>query len=600
MMNIPFGKTQKIRKIKTPKLIPIKSYIPTKDELFYDGINIVELKKRIYDKYEIDNIEIFKNDNIFLNGQLYNHDKIEILLLPKLKSKKEVVLSNNTCMHIQDFKLADNLALESGSIAPDFADWVMVTSCATEFVTNELLKTSDIVSQMRMVDIVRTSLDAAVDRFSKDMKIDRHAFHVIFKGGNVMRFIVSNLMAQNQSLFAYINEQYMNVFKPSDLDFGITFDDNFFKQKKLSVDDIHVFSEYVEKELVSLRDKLTDNAEENFPLLNMSYDVSQELLKNVFVEMNDNVTKHNTEITSKEKEGQMLPQITHVSTLSLNFPSNYPGDQLNAPSVRKDMQIQFSNEEKAIKAITENNKFEPKRIVCESRLPPRPLFISRNESLFFARNEKELIHFDLVRMKLAFSLTTVDKNNKESIKRIGGEVIDVSIPHMDVASKNFPQFTTLSKNRVVKTYQTYTLKTLQDTYSIESYSISGLIYDLIRVIFLEIEKPWSDSKYEKRLTRIMGLLLCEAIEERSYKIPNDFLIELMEITVTGSSNAPENTIWKLVQTELDRVRSLKLSNDDKEKLKNMFDKLMWAVQTNIKLLMLDEKSYSPYNRTLVR
>merc|ERR1711871_1554981 len=91
-------------------------------------------------------------------------------------------------------------------------------------------------------------------------------------------------------------------------------------------------------------------------------------------------------------------------------------------------------------------------------------------------------------------------------------------------------------------------------YSVESYSIHGLIYDLTRILFIEPLAPWEDNKYEKRLRRLMALLLCEALIERSNGFDKQALDLLMNGLIENDGfPPPPGTIWKFI---IDKVQSV--------------------------------------------
>ena len=81
---------------------------------------------------------------------------------------------------------------------------------------------------------------------------------------------------------------------------------------------------------------------------------------------------------------------------------------------------------------------------------------------------------------------------------IGGELIDVSIPHKnDDSSLHF--YKTMNKN-----ITTYTIKSIgTEPFVFKAYTFQYLIDDIERMLFIEQVYPWIDVKYGKRIVRLM-------------------------------------------------------------------------------------------------
>lgn len=244
--------------------------------------------------------------------------------------------------------------------------------------------------------------------------------------------------------------------------------------------------------------------------------------------------------------------------------------------------------------------------VCESKDPAQTLYVSRNESLIFAREgdvyKYDTLHFDLVRIKLCFELVLEDG----TIKKIGGEVVDLSISQPDGVDQTPPQFKSLSNGSYTQIYQTYNLQTPIDVYSIDSYSLPGLIYDIVRILFIEIANPWDDKKYKKRIKRIMGLLLCEAFMEQSHGVPTQILTGLMRclIDVHAYRRACQDTnchwiketIWIFVGSHIHEVLH-KTDAAHSAQLNEFAHILETLVVTNIDILQTTPPPLDVYTQT---
>ncbi len=265
---------------------------------------------------------------------------------------------------------------------------------------------------------------------------------------------------------------------------------------------------------------------------------------------------------------------------------------------RPDMEIIFNNENEDINNIKQG--FDQKNVsICQHSDETNSFYVTNNKSLYFARDESltTFLHFDLVRIKLAFKLHLED-NLKKSSKLIGGEVIDLSIQHIDAANQSPPIFETLQERKESNKYVTYSITTTKgNIYSIESYSIHGLIYDLTRILFIEPKAPWEDDKYEKRLRRLMALLLCEALIERSNGFDKQALDLLMNSLNEGDEfYPPPNTIWELV---INKVKSVYDAFADDPNIVKFKETMSTLVRVNCELIDMNEQlKENLYSRVL--
>jgi hypothetical protein len=497
------------------------------------------------------------------------------------------------CVRIDDAEIATSHAHFMRN-RPDFKMWAPITACATDFVTSRLLESDDVFKQMRLVTIVRDAFAADVEAFRREHSLRPSQLHFIFKGGNVMRFVLTSMMLQHPNLAADVSSFYMDVFKPSDLDFGIVIDTD--AGRGPSVAAVHALSARLARSMVELRARLMAEPDEVFPLLTQSQPAIDAELARVHEQMRAKVDAHNK---ATPPDGVRLPAIMQVVGAGASSPK-IVAERLGDAATRRDMTITFEDERDALARIRADRDADPPRVVCEAPADGQRLFVSRNESLlFYAGGGDQLVHFDLVRMKLAFSLRTRDLDGTLATKHVGGEVIDLSVTHTDGGSNAAPRFERLegSALRPAEPYVRYELWTVDGIkYGVDSYSISGLIADIVRILFLEPEYPWLDAKYAKRLARIMGLLLCEALHERNAGMPSERLTEAMRACVTGAPRLADGSVWALVQRQVDRMRALAPTMVE---ARTLLDDLTYLMEGNLELLRTEEEGYAPYRMLVV-
>jgi hypothetical protein len=402
------------------------------------------------------------------------------------------------------------------------------------------------------------------------MGIDSKHVHFIFKGGNVMRFVMMNMMRKASKIKEKVEKNYMDVFKPSDLDFGIVFDFNYISSG-LNSEKVHELTDLLETKMLELRDLMMEGHELFLPGIMKSETLLHDILMRYFVQVQETIQKNN-----QSEDTFQLPVIKSIESLGVGNAAN----SSNYLTDRGDLDIYFKNEPENIQHLKMRENEKVTRTICESELK-NALYVSKNKSLFFMRDEDVFLHFDLLRIKLVFKL-----HSDNSTKLIGGEIIDLSVQHPGAAEQKPPIFTRYGRYSSSYSYETYSVQTSKNKYSVESYNLHGLIFDIVRILFIEQFSPWKDSKYEKRLKRLMGLLLCEAVVELSHGVSLKKVTELMKMCTDPSpspvSSDTEETIWTFVHSYIQRI-DMNFGGGD-EVMKIFRNILVTYTNLNIKLL----------------
>ena len=118
------------------------------------------------------------------------------------------------------------------------------------------------------------------------------------------------------------------------------------------------------------------------------------------------------------------------------------------------------------------------------------------------KNEEIISEFCLQRLKIKFIIYYL-KNNDDNIYNLPvyGELVDIVILKQNTLSlRHF--YDNIENPRIKE----YTLYNYNDLYYY-SYTINGHIDDLLYILFTVSPYPWSDNKYEKRLKRLIFLLI---------------------------------------------------------------------------------------------
>lgn len=135
------------------------------------------------------------------------------------------------------------------------------------------------------------------------------------------------------------------------------------------------------------------------------------------------------------------------------------------------------------------------------------IYVSSNTNLYF--NNK---HFNLVRIKLNAQVVFVRHSNSNDFvridevfgKKLSGELLDVSIQFHDSNDVVAAEFDEAYEKMPIPLAENQTK--YGSACQLYAYKWSYMYKDLERMLFFESTKPWDDSKYEKRLRRVIAIL----------------------------------------------------------------------------------------------
>lgn len=160
------------------------------------------------------------------------------------------------------------------------------------------------------------------------------------------------------------------------------------------------------------------------------------------------------------------------------------------------------------------------------------------------KGDRYLIKFNLIRTKINFNFVIETKRGGVRGFNIGGELIDISIPHRD------DNKSTHFYHEYKKHVQMYKLSYPQKPdFLFRSYKYTYLISDLEYILFIYVDLPWEDNKYLKRINRLFYLYVIDMF----IKLPDvgklkKFLISLMDNVFTHNVPSDIQIIQKNIRT----------------------------------------------------
>lgn len=344
---------------------------------------------------------------------------------------------------------------------------------ATDLVVNEFFKTEDTL--YRFLTYVYTTFEKALDIYRRERSANGQPIRpdqlfFLYKGGNILRIVSREFLLElPSSATKEIAEFYSQFFKRSDADFSIYIDPQ--------LDDY----DEIYHEITLLAYLVQDQMRTHF----------QQNLTDYF-----NIFQYNSDYQSQV----LQPYLDEFNKVGNDEFVNFRiGDAI---AVQKPPPFRYrANPDTTIRFINEDEDWmlpvrEAAIGVIKMPQPGQLMTITHNNSLDFPGGTADIRQrFNLTRTKFIFTLL---KNTGET-QNVGGELIDVSIPHR--ADSKIQHFFDHMDRDVVR----YTLRSGETELPFNAYSLHYLTFDLEDVLFNQKYYPWLDKKYEKRINRLMYL-----------------------------------------------------------------------------------------------
>ena len=333
---------------------------------------------------------------------------------------------------------------------------------STDIVVNEFFSTKETL--YRFMNIVYNNFRQALTIYRKKRNIPKRKLFFLYKGGNVLRIVSSEFLLElPSSATRELGKFYSQFFKRSDADFSIYLDP--------SIKNYDII--YHELSLLSY--------------------LLQDRIRIIF--LSDPTRYFDFYRYNKEYQRQLLESYLSEYNKQEGFENEFYNLAVGKVSVYDDNIYGLSNPDATLEFVDENHTLEVRKIANAMIKNSRSIMvITHNNSLDFTLN-KIRTKFNLTRTKIVFTLFRRDNTSLN----VGGELIDVSIPHKD----NFGHshfFEDLNKN-----VTTYKLSYKDCELSFKSSSLSYLSKDLEGILFIQREFPWLDNKYGKRINRLFYL-----------------------------------------------------------------------------------------------
>jgi len=350
-------------------------------------------------------------------------------------------------------------------------------SVATDFVVNEFFKTEDTL--YRFLTVVYDAFENALGIYRKAHKnIRPNQLFFLYKGGNILRIVSREFLLElPSSATKEIAEFYSPFFQRSDADFSIYIDPQL-KNYDQIYHEITLLAYLVQDKL---RHYFDDELMLFFNFFQYNRRYQSDIMIPYLVKFNEALAEHPDSAVASDKFVNFgIGDARALQGLhSFDYKAN-PDTTIRFININEDWQLPVRKA-----AIG----------VIQPAQPGQIMTITHNDALDFSGGGTVRIRFNLTRTKFIFTLL------KESgqTQNVGGELIDVSIPHR--RDSNTQHFFDHIRENVVR----YHLRSGDQEFPFNSYSIAYLSNDLENILFNQRDFPWLDKKYKKRINRLMYL-----------------------------------------------------------------------------------------------
>lgn len=223
-------------------------------------------------------------------------------------------------------------------------------------------------------------------------------------------------------------------------------------------------------------------------------------------------------------------------------------------------------------------------------------YITFNEALEFIGDDR-IVKFNLIRTKMNFNIK-FEKNGKIRYEHMGGEFIDVSVPHK--TDSNIAHFfddydshvhSVLYKAPCKKAHYII-FANPEAEFAQKTYTLNYIFYDLHKILFINTYYPWEDKKYEKRLYRLFYLGHIDFFSTNVIVNQNQINIKKKKFTAINDYISQYKSL--LYENDLSIYNYFKQDRKSRKMCNNIIDKLS-------KLLCMKEEilDYNDYDNKLI-
>ena len=395
-----------------------------------------------------------------------------------------------------------------------------LNSIASDFNNKYFLKKG---TRLKFLFIVISAYNAMIESiYSKDSTINKHNLNIIFKGGNVYRIIIKEVIRDfTQKNENYLLEKFKNYIKEGDFDFE-------FISYKLPNKKIAKINTIIQLVILAIR---------NWVLKNNIFDFLNEAIKSKRTKLKKMLNLFDTLIKSIKtgylkdvkvdyvQAGKILNKSVNKSILQKYIKFKFTKNLFNK---RTDFTIiqngSSTGKEVTTAGVIKTNKLLEKyniskkyqKLSLQSRQKGSEMYCTYNGSVRFKLIDNKLISFSLSRIKYNYILYFRKPNKKGGFQflkmDVPGEILDVSHEF----NEDFKKFTNSFDKEKKIAFQNVRNTNL----SLYMLSTNGAMHDHEQIILNQAgNAPWTlSNKYKKRLYRIIIMYIISLLSKDKHNI----------------------------------------------------------------------------------
>ncbi len=358
----------------------------------------------------------------------------------------------------------------------------------TDIVVSEFMNTID--TTINFATMVITLFEYGISLYIALHELQTTDIVFIAKGGNILRMIVKDFISEIPYLLRkQLDEYYGKYFKRSDNDYSIYINPKIQDWKKV-YNDIVLLSIYIQ---CVIRKIMQEEPTRYFSLMRYNTKYATTILEKYLQSLNE--IPELSDMNNTQLGGGKFTSLSIKTMSSTGFPIPY--------------------------------RYKPDRIITQKdgNIDIMTLCSDIDNFLTISCNTSIIVEtpvgnqrFALARTKVIFN-SELERNGTLKATLEGGELVDVTIIHKtDYLIDHF-------YHHIDQNIHAYTLVNDPVSISFKSYSLSYMISDLERILFIHNSIPWDDKKYTKRLYRL-------------------FYLYFIDIYTSESNNANRKRIYK--------------------------------------------------------
>lgn len=579
-------KMNKVERIKKSK---------NKYEYFYNGKKITELQA----KYLIGDQVIEEPDYFYLDIQNKKS---------KLKKLDDTICNYGTKIvdiDDYDFKIRRDIPLKTllSNLNKSISEGeqfiikksevlvpkLFMRDILTKYVVQNIFENK---AENKLIHIINKIMKSLYSEYKKQTGIE---LMFVYRGGNILKLYKDNF--ENYlpgNVRAFFKKEFSEFFKSSDLDFYTVIKGSETMANKgigKINNDIRMlcyYGCYIARIIIMNTDKLFQFCKFNEKTLSEQYqkiieDINKEKYFSVFdtiknsnffgIGFNHYFYSENNKIETLEQigklpnkklSGELIPGIDEADLIVNLNKYKKPGkfDTNIVPTETETYVNKIKYKQENIFEFDFSQDME--EIVYKNKI--FDFYITNNRKIL---NVQESIDFSLVRLMINFIVTYETKDGKIGVTNAPSELYDLSIGHPGDKMYNVYVSSNLS------TYKFQYDDNEKDQIYIPT--IHTTLLDLINILFEYREFPWLDSKYEKRLYRLLILIFIDQLTKKSiYQLKKE-LVKISNQTFKANPTKKQietlnNIDFKIIEHKNNEIiKKITKENEQKyEEYKNLY------------------------------